>query len=58
MAIRIACSRLLLKILADFQLGVYLQKSVLIHATTHSLDRCKQLKQNEINVRFSKNNTI
>lgn len=35
----IACSRLLLKILADFQIGVYLQNLVLNHATTHSRDR-------------------
>jgi hypothetical protein len=42
----IACSRLLLKILADFQFGVYLQSFVLNHATTHSRDRSKQFYKN------------
>ena len=42
MAISIACSRLLLKILADFQFGVYLQSLMLNHATTHSRDRYTQ----------------
>ncbi len=35
----IAWSRLLLKILADFQFGVYLQSLVLNHATIHIRDR-------------------
>jgi hypothetical protein len=34
----IACSRLLLKTLADFQFIVYLQSLLLTHATTHSRD--------------------
>ena len=38
----IACSRLLLKILTDFQFGVYLQSFVLTHATTHSRRRYAQ----------------
>ena len=46
----ITCPRLLLKILADFQFGVYPQSLALKHATTHSRDRCHSLL-----IKFTKN---
>ena len=40
-----ACSRLFLKILADFLFGPYLQSYVLICATTQSGQRCTSFSE-------------